>query len=117
MWRGVKGDYLHSRTKNNIRDQIRTGIAKRRSFARRKLTGRYQGYHRVPASTGVFEVFWRAHGWWWWLRAPGCAPKGEAVGPFVTTTEAYSNATAHLTGVDLGGNGSVTSRPKGSRHI
>jgi hypothetical protein len=61
------------------------------------LTGRYQGYHRVPASTGVFEVFWRARGWWWWLRAPGCAPKGEAVGPFLTTTEAYSNATAHLT--------------------
>ena len=47
------------------------------------------------------EARWRAHGWRWWLRAPGCAPKGEAVGPFLTTTEAHSNATAHLTKSDF----------------
>ena len=32
------------------------------------LAGRYQGYHRFPNSTGSFEVFWRADGWWWWPR-------------------------------------------------
>lgn len=88
MSRGFKGDYLHSRTKNNIRIILR-GL-RNAGVSQGELTGPYQGYHRVPASTGVFEVFWRAHGWWWWLRAPGCAPKGEAVEPFLTTTEALA---------------------------
>jgi hypothetical protein len=33
-------------------------------------------------------------GWWWWLRAAGCSPEGEAVGPFLTSTQAYRNATS-----------------------
>ena len=57
------------------------------------LAARYQGYHRFPNSTGSFEVFWRAEGWCWWPRVPGSPPKSEAVGPFVTSTEAYSTAT------------------------
>jgi hypothetical protein len=56
------------------------------------LAGRYQGYHRFLDETGTFEIFWRADGWWW-SRAP-LAPQGEAVGPFLTSTEAYSNATS-----------------------
>ena len=27
-----------------------------------------------------------------WLRAPGCLPAGEAVGPFLKSTDAYLNA-------------------------
>ena len=54
-----------------------------------------------PPALESLRVFWRAYGWWWWLRAPGCAPKGEAVGPFLTTAEAHSNATAHLTKSDF----------------
>ena len=57
------------------------------------LAGRDQGYHRFPNSTESFEVFWRADGWWWWTRAADSPPKSEAVGPFVTSAEAYSNAT------------------------
>ena len=55
--------------------------------------GPYQGYHHFPDSTGSFEVFWRADGWWWWTRAADSPPKSEAVGPFVTSADAYSNAT------------------------
>ena len=57
------------------------------------LAGRYEGYHSFPNNTGSFEVFWRADGWWWWTRAADSPPKSEAVGPFVTSAEAYSNAT------------------------
>jgi hypothetical protein len=58
-----------------------------------KLAGRYQGFHRFPNSNAIFEIFCRADGWWWWTRAPGSPPKSEAVGPFLTTTEAYTSAT------------------------
>src|SRR6476469_8175651 len=57
-----------------------------------KLAGRYQGYHWFPDKPGSFEIFWRANGWWWWLRVPGCLPAGEAVGPFLKSTDAYLNA-------------------------
>ena len=63
-----------------------------RSLAINKLTGRYQGYHSLPNKTGSIEIFWRADGWWWWSRAPGCPPEGALIGPFVTSTEAYLNA-------------------------
>jgi hypothetical protein len=56
------------------------------------MAGLYQGYHWFPTKTGSVEVFWRADGWWSRSRAPGCPPEGVAVGPFITSTEAYLNA-------------------------
>jgi hypothetical protein len=58
------------------------------------MAGRYQGYHWFPNKTESVEVFWRSDGWCWWRRVPGHPPKGEAVGPFLTSTEAYRNANA-----------------------
>src|SRR5262245_16438355 len=37
--------------------------------------------------SGSFEIFWRADSWCWRLRAPD-----QAVGPFLTSTEAYQSA-------------------------
>ena len=64
------------------------------SSASNELAGRYQGFHRCRNETRSFEVFWRSDGWWWWLRPAGCSPEGEAVGPFLTSTQAYRNATS-----------------------
>jgi uncharacterized GH25 family protein len=58
------------------------------------MAGRYQGYHRFTDKTGDFEIFWRADGWWWWRRTAGRAPESKAIGPFLTSTEAYQNAVA-----------------------
>jgi hypothetical protein len=51
------------------------------------MAGRYQGYHRFADKDGEFEVYWES-GWFWRPRPP----EGKAVGPFVTSTEAYQNA-------------------------
>src|SRR4029077_16043322 len=58
----------------------------------RNMAGRYQGYHSFPNKAGSIEIFWRADGWCWWSRAPGRPPEGEPIGPFLTSTEAYLNA-------------------------
>ena len=34
------------------------------------MAGRYQGFHSL--NTGNIEIFWRADGWCWWSRTPGC---------------------------------------------
>ena len=54
------------------------------------MAGRYQGFHSL--NTGNIEIFWRADGWCWWLRAPGCPSESAPVGPFLTSTDAYLNA-------------------------
>ena len=54
------------------------------------MTGRYQGFHSL--NTGNIEIFWRADGWCWWSRAPGCPSESAPVGPFLTSTDAYLNA-------------------------
>ena len=56
------------------------------------MAGRYQGYHRFADKDGEFEVYWES-GWFWRPRSPGSPPDGKAVGPFVTSTEAYESAT------------------------
>ena len=54
------------------------------------MAGRYQGFHSL--NTGNIEIFWRADGWCWWSRAPGCHSESAPVGPFLTSTDAYLNA-------------------------
>ena len=54
------------------------------------MAGRYQGFHSL--NTGNIEIFWRADGWCWWSRAPGCPSESAPVGPFLTSTDAYLNA-------------------------
>ena len=60
------------------------------------MAGRYQGFQRFSDRAGSFEIFWRADGWWWWLRTPGHGPESRAVGPFLTSTEAHQNAVSDL---------------------
>jgi hypothetical protein len=55
------------------------------------MAGRFQGYHNVP-NNRMIEIFLQGDGWWWWPRADGRPPDGEPVGPFITSTEAYLNA-------------------------
>ena len=55
------------------------------------MAGRYQGYHRFADKDGEFEVYWEK-GWFWRPHSPSSPLSGEAVGPFVTSTEAYENA-------------------------
>ena len=62
------------------------------SFPINKMEGHYQGYHWFPNQTESVEVYWRADGWWWRLRVPGSPPKGAPIGPFLTSTDAYLNA-------------------------
>jgi len=57
-----------------------------------EMEGHYQGYHWFPNQTESVEVYWRADGWWWRLRVPGCPPKGAPIGPFLTSTDAYLDA-------------------------
>jgi len=45
-----------------------------------------------PNNTGNIEIFWGADGWWWWSRARGYPPEGSPIGPFLTSTEAYLDA-------------------------
>ena len=54
------------------------------------MAGRYQGFHSL--NTGNIEIFWRADGWCWWSRAPGCPSVSTPVGPFLTSTDAYLHA-------------------------
>ena len=54
------------------------------------MAGRYQGFHSL--NTGNIEIFWRADGWCWWSRTPGCPSVSAPVGPFLTSTDAYLNA-------------------------
>jgi hypothetical protein len=68
------------------------GVETARSFPIKKMAGRYQGYHWLPNHTGSVEVFWRSDGWWWRSRSPGCPPEGVPTGPFITSTDAYLNA-------------------------
>jgi hypothetical protein len=69
-----------------------TGVGDANGFPIKKMAGHFQGYHWFPNKTGSVEVFWRADGWWWRLRAPGCPPEGAPIGPFLTSTDAYLNA-------------------------
>ena len=87
--RGHNASVVGTRTQRTWLDRLKM----RRPAYEPNLAGRYQGYHSFPNNTGSFEVFWRADGWWWWTRAADSPPKSEAVGPFVTSAEAYSNAT------------------------
>jgi hypothetical protein len=56
------------------------------------MAGRFQGYHYFPSKIGSIEIYWRADGWYWRSRSPGRPPESEPVGPFMTSTEAYLNA-------------------------
>ncbi len=59
------------------------------------MAGRYQGYHVFRDMDGghrSVEVFWHHNGWFW----RPCEPRGDAVGPFTTSTEAYESAKASL---------------------
>jgi hypothetical protein len=59
------------------------------------MAGRYQGYHRFADKDGEFEVYWDwdRTGWFWRPRSSdGSLTEGKAVGPFVTSTEAFNNA-------------------------
>ena len=58
----------------------------------RNMAGLYQGYHSFPNKAGSIEIFWRADGWCWWSRGPGRPPEGAPIGPFLTSTETYLNA-------------------------
>src|SRR6185503_14612401 len=58
------------------------------------MAGRYQGFHSL--NTGNIEIFWRADGWCWWSRTPGCPSVSAPVGPFLTSTDAYLNANGGL---------------------
>ena len=87
--RGHNASVVGTRTQRTWLDRLKM----RRPAYEPNLAGRYEGYHSFPNNTGSFEVFWRADGWWWWTRAADSPPKSEAVGPFVTSAEAYSNAT------------------------
>jgi hypothetical protein len=60
-----------------------------------QMAGRYQGYHRFANKDGQFEVYWDwdRTGWFWRPRCAESLPtENKAVGPFVTSTEAYQNA-------------------------
>jgi hypothetical protein len=58
----------------------------------RHMAGRYEGYHSFADKDGEFEVYWE-NGWFWRPRSSvSSLPDAEAVGPFVTSTEAYQNA-------------------------
>jgi hypothetical protein len=62
------------------------------TLAIKQMTGRYQGYHYFPSKIGSIEIYRRADGWWWRSRSSGRPPEGAPVGPFITSTEAYLNA-------------------------
>ena len=64
-----------------------------RGVRKRQIAKMLPRFPSLSPQHGDLEIFLRANGWWWWTRAPGSAPKSEAVGPFQTTTEAYSDAT------------------------
>ena len=71
------------------------GVLRVRATARNEtMAGRYQGYHCLPNNSKSIEIFWRADGWWWWPRVTGHPPNGAPLGPFLTSTEAYLNASA-----------------------
>jgi hypothetical protein len=58
------------------------------------MAGRYQGSHvlrNVDGDHRSVEVFWDQHGWFW----RPCDPRGGALGPFTTSTEAYESAQTH----------------------
>ena len=54
------------------------------------MAGRYQGSHIFNDGVGhrSIEVFWQDSGWFWRARQK----HGFAVGPFITSSEAYQNA-------------------------
>jgi hypothetical protein len=57
------------------------------------MAGRYQGCHVLRDMDGghrTVEVFWHHNGWFW----RPCEPRGDAVGPFTTSTKAYESAKA-----------------------
>ena len=59
------------------------------------MAGTYQGYHRFADNDDQFEVFWdyEIAGWFWRTRSSDRSlTEGKAVGPFVTSREAYHNA-------------------------
>jgi hypothetical protein len=59
------------------------------------MAGRYQGYHRFADRDEQFEVYWdwERTGWFWRPRSSDISlTASKAVGPFVTSTEAYQNA-------------------------
>jgi hypothetical protein len=60
------------------------------------MAGRYQGDHVLRGIDGGsrnVEVFWHHNGGWFWRP---WEPRGDAVGPFTTSTEAYESAKASL---------------------
>jgi hypothetical protein len=85
------GTYLR-RSRSEGRVVVLRGVGDANGFPINKMAGHFQGYHWFPNKTGSVEVFWRADGWWWRLRAPGCPPEGAPIGPFLTSTDAYLNA-------------------------
>ena len=56
------------------------------------MAGRRQGCHVVSDDGGrghrSIEIFWQDNGWFWRPNQP----HGDAVGPFITSTEAYRHA-------------------------
>ena len=59
------------------------------------MAGTYQGYHRFADNDDQFEVFWdyEIAGWFWRTRSSDSSlTEGKAVGPFITSREAYHNA-------------------------
>jgi hypothetical protein len=61
------------------------------------MAGRYQGCHVFEdTDSGAqlkIEVLWQSNGWFW-RRVE--EPSGNAVGPFMTSTEAYESAKGAL---------------------
>jgi hypothetical protein len=58
------------------------------------MAGRYQGRHVFVKENGEHlhvEVFWQQNGWFW-QSYKGRVPKGDVVGPFTRSTEAYEHA-------------------------
>src|SRR5262245_53539559 len=71
----------------------RREVERKVPFHRQQMAGKYVGYHRFSIGNGSFQGFWRTDGWWWWWpRKVGTQPTGEAIGPFLTSTEAYRHA-------------------------
>ena len=68
------------------------GLGVRALTRSRTMAGRYQGYRSLANQKGSIEIFWRGDGWWWWPRKPDYPPHGAPIGPFVTSTDAYLNA-------------------------
>ena len=62
------------------------------------MAGRYQGPHTLSDEQGnqrTVEVFWQDNGWFW-RTIDDQPPHSQAMGPFITSTEAFEGARGAL---------------------